>query len=421
MLEDYFYMPDTIDRIRNCWLGEAIEKYADSLIEYGYNEKNIHRRVPLLRQFAEFTWAKGARQQDELAALVDPFVDYWLEKGDQGRSTKRTRQLANEVRGPVEQLLESILPAFVRRGRLRVTQDPFTEEAVGFFGYLREERGLRETSISHYGHCLRLFETYLARIGVRTLNELSPALLSAFVIESDRSLSKSSMIGICSSLRVFLRYIHREGLINKDLAATVESVQQYRLANLPRSITWDEVRQMLEAVDQRTVVGKRDYAILLLLVTYGLRAREVAALTLDDIDWERERLLVPERKAGHCTAYPFSAVVGEALLNYLKHVRPKTEQRQIFFRTKAPYVPMTYNAVSSRATHYLRKAGIQVRRAGSHTLRHTCVQRLIDAEFPLKTIGDYVGHGSPSSTEIYSKVAVETLREVAIGDGEALL
>ena len=116
--------------------------------------------------------------------------------------------------------------------------------------------------------------------------------------------------GFCCCQRVFLRYLHREAIIDRDLAAVVEPPQQRRLSNLPRSITWDEVKRMLEAVDRRAAVGKRDYAILLLLVTYGLRAREVAALTLDDIDWERERLLVPERKAGHCTAYPLSAVVG---------------------------------------------------------------------------------------------------------------
>ena len=116
-----------------------------------------------------------------------------------------------------------------------------------------------------------------------------------------------------------------------------------------------------------------------------------------------------------------SSVVGEALLDYLKHARPTTAQRQIFFRVLAPREPMGWIAISNRATHYLRKAGIRVRRPGSHTLRHTCVQRLIDAQFPLKTIGDYVGHRSTSSTETYTKVAIEPLREVAIGDGEALL
>ena len=194
------------------------------------------------------------------------------------------------------------MPSFVGRGRPPYVRDPFLTEAPGFFTYLREERGLRETSVRHYGHSLRGFERYLARIGVQRLAELSPAILSAFVTEAGRGLSGNSMTGLCSALRVFVRYAYREGVIARDLSGAVETPRKYRLSNVPRSISWDEVRRMLEGVDRRGAVGKRDFAILLLLVTYGLRAREVAALTLDDIDWERERLLVPERKAGHCTA-----------------------------------------------------------------------------------------------------------------------
>ena len=228
------------------------------------------------------------------------------------------------------------------------------------------------------------------------------------------------MTGLCSSLRVFLRYLYREQLINRDLGATVESPRRYQLADLPRSISWDDVRRMLDVVDRRSALGKRDYAILLLLVTYGLRGHEVAGLTLENIDWKRERLLVPQRKAGHTTAYPLSSVVGEAILDYLKNARPHVEERRLFFRVLAPVRPVTAVTVSSRATHYLRKAGINVRRPGSHTLRHTCVQRLVDAEFNFKVIGDYVGHASPSSTRIYTKVDVETLRMVALGHEEVL-
>jgi integrase len=177
---------------------------------------------------------------------------------------------------------------------------------------------------------------------------------------------------------------------------------------------------MLEAVDRRTVTGRRDYAILLLLVTYGLRGCEVAALTLDDIDWKHERLRVPERKAGHSSAYPLSPLVGNAILAYLREGRPETSSRQLFFSIQAPRVPLTRSAVSGRACYYLRKAGIAVARPGSHTLRHTCVQRLVEAEFPWKTIGDYVGHGHPATTQIYTKVDIERLREVALGDGEGL-
>jgi len=229
------------------------------------------------------------------------------------------------------------------------------------------------------------------------------------------------LVGLCGVLRVFLRYLFREKLIAQDLSQTIEGPRVYRLSSIPRSISWTEVERMLAAVDRRSVVGKRDYAILLLLVTYGLRGREVAALTLDDLDWERERLKVPERKAGHSTAYPLSPIVGQAIIDYLKNGRPQRSDRHIFYRVTAPFDPMTNGGVSTRASYYLHKAGVPVPRPGSHTLRHTCVQRLIDAHFPLKTIGDYVGHASPESTAIYAKVSIENLREVALGDGEEVL
>lgn len=201
-----------------------------------------------------------------------------------------------------------------------------------------------------------------------------------------------------------------------------DRAQFYRLSSIPRSIAWDEVALVLAGVERRSPSGKRDWAILMLLITYGLRSREVAALTLDDIDWKRERLRVPERKAGHSTAFPLSASVGEAIADYLKHGRPETNSRRLFFRAVAPLEPIGPAAVSSRARHYLLKAGIDVPRPGSHTLRHTTVQRLVDADFALKTIGDFVGHRSARSTEIYTKVAVGPLRELVLGsDGEEVL
>jgi site-specific recombinase XerD len=307
---------------------------------------------------------------------------------------------------------------------------PFADQVPGFFPYLREERGLKEGSLLAYSFHLRRLKKYLKRVEVSELGALSPVLLSAFVAdcrsdnqsgESGKPLGRSSMIGLCCSLRVFLRYLHREGILSRDLSAAVESPRHYRLADIPRSISWDEVRRVLEVVDRRTAVGRRDYAMLLLMVTYGLRGHEVAGLTLDDIDWTRERLRVPERKAGHSTAYPLSATIGEAIVEYLQHARPQTADRHLFLRVSAPHVPLAGYSVGNRATHYLRKADIHVARPGSHTFRHSCVQRLVDAEFSFKTIGDYVGHRSPSSTQIYTKVAVEALREVALSDGEDIL
>jgi len=418
MLEEYFVKPATIDRIRGSWIAAEIESYVVWLVERGYSTKSVWRRVPVAFAFGEFAGARGASVIGELPAHVEAFVTDRVTQHD--TRTGSTRPMSKEVRGPVEQMLSVVLPGFEPSGRPHYAQ-PFVDVVPGFFDYLVEERGLRPASVLGYRHHLDRFEAYLRRIGVESIRDLSPAILSAFVVERAAGLAKSTVRDSAGVLRVFLRYAHREGVLATDLSAAVGWPQVYRLSNIPRSISWGDVNRVLAGVDRRTKAGRRDYAILLLLVTYGLRGREVAALTLDDIDWKRERLAIPERKAGHSTAFPLSAVVGEALLDYLQHGRPATTDRHVFFRAVAPRQPIGAAAVSARASHYLLKAGVDVPRPGSHTLRHCAVQRLVDVNFDFKTIGDFVGHRSARSTEVYAKVAVEVLREVALGDGEEVL
>lgn len=423
MLEEYFVKPDTIDRIRSSWIGPQVEQYVGWLAGLGYQPRTVWHRVPLLLGFAEFAWRHGARIAEDLPAHVEAFVaDCVARREGSRRGGGPVRQEpSKEFRGPVEQMLELVVPGYQASGR-RHHEMPFSGSVPGFFEYLSAERGLRPASIRRYQHYLDRFEAYLARIGVRQLRELSPAILSAFIAErSGAGLAKTTVGGTCGALKVFLRYAHRQGHLRGDLSAAVEGPQIYRLSDIPRSISWAQVGQVLDAVDRRTPVGKRDYVMLLLLVTYGLRAREVAALTLDDIDWRRERLAVPERKAGHSTAFPLAVSVGAALADYLQHGRPQTAERRIFFRAAAPVRPVGAAAVSAMARRYLLEAGIDVPRPGSHTLRHTAVQRLVDAQFPFKTIGDYIGHRSADSTGVYAKVAIEPLREVALGHGEQVL
>jgi site-specific recombinase XerD len=419
MLEEYFVKPSTIDRIRGSWIAAEIETYVAWLAEHGYSTKSIWRRVPTVFAFGEFARVRGAAEVGELSTYVESFV------GDRVaahyRRTGSTRPMAKEVRGPVEQMLSVVLPSFAPSGRRRHPQ-PFGDVLPGFFKYLVEERGLRPASVRGYRHHLDGFEGYLRRVGLESIQELSPAILSAYSVERARAgLAKSTVRDGAGVLRVFLRYAHREGVLKGDLSAAVGWPQVYRLSTIPRSISWEDVNRVLAGVERRTGAGRRDYAILLLLVTYGLRGREIAALTLDDIDWKRERLAVPERKAGHSTAFPLSAVVGEAILDYLRQGRPETTDRHVFFRAAAPRRPLGPGAVSAIARRHLLKAGVDVPRPGSHTLRHSAVQRLVDAEFDLKTIGDFVGHRSARSTEVYAKVAIEGLREVALGSGEEVL
>lgn len=422
MLEDYYVRPVTVDRVRASWIGKPVEEYVDWLATRGYSPRTICRRIPILTRFALFAWDRGSRVWHELPAQVEPFVNHWIKKrGRRRTSTAQRKKLGEEVRAPIQQMLQLIVDGYVVSGRRHMPANPFEDRAPQFFEYLTQEKGLRSGTVKKYRHHLRRLAVYLQRIGLGDVADLSPAVLSAFVADYGRTVGWSSLRGCCGQLRVFLRYLFREGVLTRDLSEVVESPQRFRLSGIPRSISWDAVKQVLAGVDRRSPTGKRDYAILLLLVTYGLRAHEVAELTLDHIDWRNERLRIPERKAGHSTAYPLSQIVGEAILDYVKHGRPTTKHRHVFLRSMAPIVPIRHAAVSSRAGHYLRKAGVQIPRPGSHTLRHTCVQRLVEADFTLKTIGDYVGHRSPSSTQIYSKVAIEELRQVAIGDGEEVL
>jgi integrase/recombinase XerD len=419
VLNRYFIRPTTVDRIRASWIGEAIERYVVWLTEQHYAARNVSFRVPVLVRFGEFARTSGASKVDDLPAHIEPFIEDWLDRRKQGYSESPRSVAARELRNPIRQLLQLALPDQARDAKN--APDPFAGVAPGFFGFLRRDRGLRETTIVQYRYYLQRLQDYLQRLDRPLLPDLPPAVISSLITESGKTLDKRSVQSLCSILKVFFRYLYRVGLMTRDMSKAIESPRRYRLANLPRSITWSEVEQMLLTVDRRSAVGKRDYAILLLLVTYGLRAREVGALTLDDIDWERDRLDVRGRKAGHSTAYPLAPTVGEALLEYLKEGRPKTVNRAVFIAAYAPYAPLSRVAVSLRAKWYLRKAGISVSRPGSHTLRHTCVQRLVDSGFSLKTIGDFIGHRTPDATKIYAKVNVEALRQVALGNGEDVL
>jgi integrase/recombinase XerD len=420
MLEEYFVKPDTVDRIRASWIGPQIEQYVAWLAGQGYGARCVWRRVPQLAAFGEFARLNGARSLADLPGHVDAFVDSRVSQSCRARR-RAGPTFAKDIRGPLEQMLELVVPGYRGSGRPH-HHVPFADALPGFFEYLTSERGLRPASVASYQHHLDRFEAWLGRVGVAGLHELSPALLSAFIAErSGTGLAKTTVREGCSVLRVFLRYAHREGAVRGELWKSVEGPQAYRLSDIPRSISWEEVGKVLALADRRTPAGKRDYAILLLLATYGLRAREVAALRLDDIDWRRQRLAIPERKAGHSTAFPLSAVAGEALADYLRHGRPQSPDRHVFFRAVAPLRPIGADAVAGCARRYLLRAGIQVPRPGSHTLRHSAVQRLVDTGFSLKTIGDYAGRRSAASTEIYAKVAVESLRQVALGDGEEAL
>jgi len=419
VLESYFIRPETVDRIRGSWLSAAIERYLAWLESQSYSARCVIHRVPLVVRFGEFARKRGATDIAELLSHVDAFVQHRrrIRRGHQFRSNTARRQFEYDIRGPLEQFctVVQVVPPSDPDAAC-----PFRGRARGFFEYLREERGLRSTTIDSYRVQLSRFEQYIADRKIE-LDQLSPTVLDGFVAEQRLHISARSLGVPCTVLRVFVRYLFRQRILRQDLSTSLDGPRTYALSEVPRSISTEDVERTLSSIERRSMVGRRDYAMLMLLVVYGLRAREVAALTLDDFDWRMNKLHVRSRKAGRADVYPLTTEVGEAVLDYLRHARPTTNDRRVFFRATAPRTAVTHRTVSTQAKVCLRRAGVTVPRAGSHTLRHSCAQRLVDAEFSLKVVGDFLGHRHAASTRIYSKVAIEALREVALGDGEAML
>ena len=224
MLEQYFLKPDTVAQSRSSWLGEPIKRYVKWLSSQGYPPGYIRSRVPILRQLAQFTWSRGVTTFADLPEQVEPFVAHRMAGREAGRSAERIRRLRDAIRGPVEHLVALLVVSFVKRGRARITRDPFLSEVPGFFTYLREERGLREATTRHYGYYLRVFEAYLTRIGVQ--HEGLPRMLHKSLAKGLTRPMNTGLfgpIGTCASYsqrvtmtytphgRVLRHCAHREG------------------------------------------------------------------------------------------------------------------------------------------------------------------------------------------------------------------
>jgi integrase/recombinase XerD len=421
MLEHYFVRPVTVDRLRALWLGSALDRYAEWLSDRQISRASALFKLQTAVQFDQFVTARHVRGFEELPAHVDAFVEEWTRtRGRRAQTANDRRWRRTTPRASIEELLRLVVPGYL--GTDRRHPWPLQGLAPGFLEHLRDERGLRRPTLQGYEHHLRVLERFLPSAGIVDWSMLTPAIVNRFVLTSTEGLSPAARQGRAGALRVLLRFLHRQGLIAGDLSRAIPRGRTYKQAAIPRAIPWSEVERVLAGIDRRSAGGKRDYAMLMLLATYGLRAQEVAALTLSAIDWPRAQFHVLGRKAGNSTTYPLAVPVGGAIIDYLQNARPHSADRHLFLRLQAPFTGLSGGfAVAYRATLALRRAGITIKRAGSHTFRHSCVQRLVEADVPFKQIRDYVGHRSEDATQIYAKVAVHKLRALTLGEAEDML
>ncbi len=277
--------------------------------------------------------------------------------------------------------------------------------------YLLDTRGLAETSARGYVDALRPFvATRIVADGLDWLG-LKGTEVNAFVRCACRGRSRGWTSLLITALRSLLNYLHMEGLLPRPLAGAVPSVACSKLAGLPCSLESSEVERLLAACERRTPTGRRDFAILMLLARLGLRAGEVRALALDDIDWRAGELIV-RGKGNRIERLPVPPDVGRAVAVYLRHGRPDTAQgRMIFVRVRAPHRPLTSVGVTNVVRAAASRAGLSA--VTAHRLRHTVATQMVRAGVPLREIAQVLRHRRLVTTAIYAKVDREGLRRLA--------
>ena len=310
-------------------------------------------------------------------------------------------------------------------GRLRrpeVPRRPHAHRIEAYADYLAQERGLSRHTIR--GRCWFL-EQFLSRFEQppRPFNQISITDIDAAIARKgdQDGYARTSIKSYITALRSFFRFAEARGWCTPGLAAAIMSPRLFADESLPKGPSWEDVQRLLASTEGDRPKDIRDRALILLFAVYGLRVNEVRALRLEDLDWEKELVHLTRPKPRRQQSYPLSYTVGEAILRYLKEVRPHTPYREIFLTPRAPWVPIGSGALYDVVSDRLRALVLPLPQYGPHALRHACATRLLAEGLSLKEIGDHLGHRKTDTTRVYAKVDLASLRQVADFDLGGLL
>jgi integrase/recombinase XerD len=281
--------------------------------------------------------------------------------------------------------------------------------------YLDQVRGLAETTVMHHAS---MVSELLAFLGYDAdpcvLRRLVIQQIDAFVATISTRLCREGLQHVVAHVRSFLRFLVERGVIADGIQREIDTPRVYRGERLPRSLPWKTVEQFLAAIDRSTAMGRRDYAMFLLITTYGLRTSEVAALRLDDIEWRAGRLRVPRPKMKMPIVLPLTKEVGAAIAVYLRRDRPDVPHREVFLRVRAPAGVLKPTAVTEAFQAWTRRGHLPIPYQGPHCLRHSLAVHLLRRGTSIKAIGDLLGHRSTEATCVYLRLAVDDLRDAAL-------
>jgi site-specific recombinase XerD len=404
VIKQLFTFSSTIERLRQGPLSEHLDAYATAVAAQGYGRHSIREQIVVIADFSR--WLK--QKHIDVQALDDKVVDRFLRL--------RRRQQGVRRGGPkaLGRLVTMLRQMSVVKVQPPVADTAHSRIVAEFQRYLLQERGLSPLTLLNYVPVVEQFLTERFHNGAPNLVRLRAPHVTGFVLRHVHQLNPVRARLMVTALRSFFRYLRHRGVIATDLAGCVPTVPNWSLSALPRFLPAATVERILECCDRKTPVGRRNHAILLLLARLGVRAGEVVGLSLDDIDWSTGQITI-RGKGRKSAQLPLAADVGAALAAYLRHDRPRSANRSVFLRHRAPLVGFgNSSTISSLVRRALKHAGVESAHNGAHVLRHSLATSLLRQGGSLDEIGELLRHQSPNTTAIYAKVDVTALHTLAL-------
>lgn len=400
-------------------LGSIVDAFGTWLVARGYSGDRVREYCRAVRRLDAQLTRRGIRRLRDLTH-------------GRLRACAPAESQDDPDRAAVVRLLERFLEQTTSQFPPRVPTARARQLAT-YAAYLRDVRGFAVSTVRQHCHTTAALLRFVRADGAGSrLARLTAQDLEGFIRHRGPRLARVSLQHEVAHLRAFVRFLAVHGAGPVGLDATIDTPRVYRDEQLPRALPWETVRAFLRAIDRRTRGGLRDYAIFLLIATYGLRASEIVALTLDDLDWRGRRVRVRQRKTRAELWLPLTDAVGTALVAYLRRARARlavrTDRRapgafsepaagrlrEIFLRARTPVGALKPTAITEAFQAWSRRSGLAIPFQGVHCLRHSYAVHLLRSGLSLKTIGDLLGHRSLESTCVYLRLAVDDLRGVAL-------
>jgi integrase/recombinase XerD len=403
MLSELFKSRARIQALRDRPAGSLVESFAQALSESGYKTRVVRKHLRAAEHFIYWTRRHSipvCKWNEQSLARFDGYLNRC-----HYRHTRRL-EVVHGTRLFLTHLQEARIITLSSVG----SSDHDSGLLSAFCQWMRRQRGSSDKTLSTYGTYIR---ELLRRLGEEP-NCFDAHSLRAFVLEKSRSYGSATAQQCTKALRMFLRFLIADGQCRAELDAALPTVAHWRLASLPRYLPPEDVERLIASCDRASAVDRRDRTILLLLARLGLRAGDIVHLRLSDIDWKGASIQVSGKGRRH-TRLPLTQEVGQAIAAYLKKGRPRTNADTVFVRSRAPIRAFGSScAVTDIVDKAFRRSGVvRPGRGGAHLLRHALATSMLRQGVSLEDIAAILRHQSIETTQIYAKVDLPSLREIA--------